>query len=334
MKLGSLRAGGRDGTLIVVSRDLTRAVGATGVAPTLQSAIDNWSVTAPRLQRLYDELNAGKAKDAFPLVTADLAAPLPRAYQFADGSAYVRHVELVRKARGGELPPKFWTDPLIYQACSDRFMGPNDPIEIVSEAHGVDFEAELVAITDDVPMGTKEAAAGKHLILYMLVNDVSLRNLIPAELEKGLGFFHGKPTSAFSPVAVTPDEFGDAFDGKTVHLPLISTLRGQKFGWPSISVDQVFTLARLVEHCAVTRHLGAGSLIGTGTISNVNGNCGSSCIAEVRAHETITQGKPVTPYMAFGDRIRIEMFDRNGNSIFGAIDQTTVHYTPPGDSGA
>ncbi len=326
MKLASLKSG-RDGTLVVVSRDLSRCRAVPLIAPTLQRAIENWSDCAPALRQVYDALNDSSDGQSFPIAAGQVAAPLPRAYQFIDGSAYVKHVELVRKARGAELPPRFWTDPLVYQAVSDHFYGPTDPIEVPREDYGVDFEAELAVITGDLPMGTRAADAGAAMHLFMLVNDVSLRGIIPAELEKGLGFFQGKPTSAFSPVAVTADEFGEAWDGSTLHLELRSTLRGQLFGHPTVAVDQTFSLARLIEHCTLTRHLRAGTIIGTGTISNVGVDVGYSCIAEARAQEMLTTGKPVTSFMRFGDTIRIEMFDRQGASILGAIDQQLVPYT-------
>jgi fumarylacetoacetate (FAA) hydrolase len=329
MKLATLKKGGRDGTLVVVSRNLANAVEVPLIARTLQAAIDDWQETAPRLKAIYDALNEDRVDGAFALDTAALAAPLPRAYQFADGSAYVQHVQLVRAARGATVPDSYWDDPLMYQAVSYGFMGPNDPILIEDEAWGVDYEAELVAVTDDVPMGCKAASAPGHLILFMLINDVTLRNLVPAELKKEFGFFQSKPVSTLSPVAVTADEFGEAWDGRTLDLELTSTLRGELFGHPRVSVDQTFGLDRLVEHCAKSRALGAGSLIGTGTISNVKGNVGSSCIAEKRAFETLEHGSPQTPFMRFGDSIRIEMFDRNGASIFGAIDQKLEKYTPP-----
>jgi fumarylacetoacetate (FAA) hydrolase len=325
MKLGSLKRG-RDGALIVVSRDLTRGVEVPKIAATMQRAVDEWSECRPRLEAVYEQLNAGNQDGCFELNVDNLAAPFPRAYQFADGSAYVRHVELVRRARGAVLPDSYWSDPLIYQAGSDGFMGPNDPIFLQDESFGIDFEAELVGVTDDVPMGTKEHDANQHFILFMLINDVSLRNLIPAELKKEFGFFQGKSASTLSPVAVTPDEFGDAWNGETLDLAITSTLRGELFGQPKVSVDQTFTLNRLLEHCAKTRKLGAGTLIGTGTISNATPGAGFSCIAEVRAVETIEKGAPETSFMKFGDRIRIEMFRNDRTSIFGAIDQTVERY--------
>ena len=329
MKLGSLKEGGRDGTLIVVNRALNRAVRATDVAPTLQRALDNWAAVEPKLKELAAQLEADKAPGAFAVDTAALAAPLPRAYQWADGSAYVVHVELVRKARGVEMPPSFWTDPLMYQGGSDSFTGPNDLIEMADEAWGIDFEGEIGVIVDDVPMGVSAQAARKHIKLVTILNDVSLRNLIVTELAKGFGFFHGKPATAFAPVAVTPDELGDAWDGGKLNLPLISTLNGKEFGHPNAATDLTFDFGQLIAHAARTRHLEAGTVVGSGTVANRDAAVGCSCIAERRVRETIDGGKAVTPFMSFGDRIRIEMFDRAGKSIFGAIDQKVVRYTPP-----
>jgi fumarylacetoacetate (FAA) hydrolase len=329
MKLGSLKEGGRDGTLIVVNRALTRAVRATNVAPTLQRALDDWAAVEPGLQALAAQLENDKAPGTFAVDTAALAAPLPRAYQWADGSAYVVHVELVRKARGVEMPPSFWTDPLMYQGGSDSFTGPNDAIEMADEAWGIDFEGEIAVIVDDVPMGVSAQAARKHIKLVTILNDVSLRNLIVTELAKGFGFFHGKPATAFAPVAVTPDELGDAWDGAKLNLPLISTLNGKEFGHPNAATDLTFDFGQLIAHAARTRHLEAGTVVGSGTVANRDAAVGCSCIAERRVRETIDGGKPVTPFMSFGDQIRIEMFDRAGKSIFGAIDQKVVRYTPP-----
>jgi fumarylacetoacetate (FAA) hydrolase len=332
MKLASLKHG-RDGRLIVVSTNLKRYLPADDVAATLQSALDNWTSVRPGLQDLAARLDAGEGS---PFDEAACASPLPRAYQWADGSAYVNHVELVRKARGAEMPATFWTDPLIYQGGSDAFIGPRENIPVGDEAWGIDFEAEIVVVTDDVPMGVSATEAIKHIQLLMLVNDVSLRNLIPGELAKGFGFFQSKPSSAFSPVAVTPDELGDAWTDGKVHLPLLSTLNGQPFGRPNAGVDMTFDFGQLVAHAARTRPLGAGALIGSGTVSNKldggpgkpisEGGVGYSCIAEIRTIETIDAGKPATPFMGFGDRIRIEMHDAQGASIFGAIDQVVEKY--------
>jgi fumarylacetoacetate (FAA) hydrolase len=329
MKLGTLKEGGRDGTLIVTNRALTHAVRATGVVPTLQKAMEDWAVVAPKLAELSGKLEANKAPGAFELDTTALAAPLPRAYQWADGSAYVVHVELVRKARGVEMPPSFWTDPLMYQGGSDSFIGPNDGIELQDEAWGIDFEGEVGIIVDDVPMGISAEAARRHIKLVTILNDVSLRNVIVAELAKGFGFFHGKPATAFAPVAVTPDELGAAWNGARIDLPLVSTLNGKEFGRPNAATDLTFDFGQLIAHAARTRHLEAGTVIGSGTVANRDASVGCSCIAERRVRETIDAGKPTTPFMKFGDRIRIEMLDGAGRSIFGAIDQKVVRYTPP-----
>ena len=321
MKLGSLKEGGRDGTLIVVSRDLTRAVRATGIAPTLQRALEDWSNAAPRLNALSDALNAGKAEDAFDLDVAALAAPLPRAFEFVDGSAYLPHVERVRRARGAEVPESFYVDPLMYQATSAGFLGPRDPVRVVDEAHGIDLEAELVVVTDDVPMAVSPERAATHIQLVGLVNDVSLRNLIPGELAKGFGFLQSKPRSGLSPVFVTPDELGDAWRDNKVHLPLVTHINGAWFGAPEAGVDMQFDFSQLVAHAAKTRPLSAGTIVGSGTIANEDTSKGASCFAEKRTVETLEHGKPITPFLSFGDTVRIEMFDAAGNSIFGAIEQ-------------
>jgi fumarylacetoacetate (FAA) hydrolase len=336
MKLASLKHG-RDGRLVVVSRDLARCVDAAAVAPTLQAALDDWPAAAPRLTEIADALEAGRGPH-LPFDPAKCAAPLPRAYQWADGSAYVNHVELVRKARGAELPASFWTDPLMYQGGSDSFIGPTGKIALADEAWGIDFEAEVAVVLTDVPMGADKTTAAKHIALMMLVNDVSLRNLIPAELAKGFGFFHGKPSTAFSPVAVTPDELGSAWDGAKVSLPVLSHLNGELFGRPNAGVDMTFDFPTLVAHAAKTRPLCAGSIVGSGTVSNKDadgpgrpiseGGVGYSCIAEIRCVETIRNGKPATPFLKFGDRVRIEMLNAQGRSIFGAIDQEVVPYAP------
>ncbi len=326
MKLASLKHG-RDGQLVVVSRDLQRMQPVTSIATTMQAALDSWSDTYPALSNAYRELNENQAK-GLPFTTSDCAAPLPRAYQWADGSAYVHHVELVRKARGAELPDSFWHDPLMYQGGSDQFIGPNDNIEVISEDWGIDFEAEITVITDDVPMGVTAERASDFIRLFMLVNDVSLRNLIPGELAKGFGFFQSKPSSAFSPVAVTPDELGNAWDGKKLHLPLIAELNGNRIGAPNAGVDMTFNFPTLLAHAAKSRPLGAGTIIGSGTISNRDRSNGSCCLAEVRMLETINQGEAKTPFMKFGDRIKIEMLNANQENIFGAIDQTVSQYTP------
>lgn len=321
MKLGSLKEGGRDGTLIVVSRDLTRAVRATGIAPTLQRALEDWSNLAPRLNALSESLNDGSADGQFDLDMAALAAPLPRAYEFLDGSAYLPHVERVRRARGAEVPESFYTDPLMYQAVSAGFCGPRDAVKVVSEDYGIDLEAEIVVVTDDVPMAVTPAQAAAHIQLIGLVNDVSLRNLIPPELAKGFGFVQSKPRSALSPVFVTPDELGEAWQGNKVHLPLLTHINGAWFGAPEAGEDMQFDFAQLVAHAAKTRPLAAGAVIGSGTIANQDTARGASCFAEQRTVETLRDGKPSTPYMSFGDVVRIEMLDRDGVSIFGAIEQ-------------
>ena len=321
MKLGSLKEGGRDGTLVVVSRDLARAVRADGIAPTLQRALEDWSNTAPRLNALAQQLEAGDVDGAFDLDVSALASPLPRAYEFVDGSAYLPHVERVRRARGAEVPESFYTDPLMYQATSAGFLGPRDPVRVVSEDYGIDLEAEIVVITDDVPMAaTPEQAAG-HIQLVGLVNDVSLRNLIPGELAKGFGFLQSKPRSALSPVFVTPDELGDAWQGNKLHLPLVTHVNGEWFGAPEAGVDMQFDFAQLVAHAAKTRPLSAGTIVGSGTIANQDTSKGASCFAEKRTVEALEHGKPLTPFLSFGDTVRIEMLDAHGESIFGAIEQ-------------
>jgi len=341
MKLATLKTGGRDGTLVVVSRDLTRCVPVPSIAMTLQRALDEWETVRPALEGVSDELNAGgNPEGVMPFREEDCASPLPRAYQWADGSAYVNHVELVRKARGAEMPPEFWTDPLMYQGGSDSFLSPREPILMAEEAWGIDLEGEVAVVTGDVPMGAPPSLAARHIRLVMLVNDVSLRGLIPAELAKGFGFFQSKPSTAFSPVACTPDELGQAWDGGKVHLPLLSHINGQAFGKPNAGVDMTFDFPRLVAHAARTRPLAAGCIIGSGTVSNkdpdggagrpvAEGGLGYSCLAEIRTIETIRDGKPKTPFLRFGDRVRIEMLDPEGRSVFGAIDQEVRRYEPP-----
>jgi fumarylacetoacetate (FAA) hydrolase len=335
MKLASLKQG-RDGRLVVVSKDLTRATDAFFVVPTLQAALDHWERLAPQLEALAEQLEHGSVP-SFRFHEHDCASPLPRAFQWADGSAYVNHVELVRKARGAQMPESFWTDPLMYQGGSDSFLGPRDPIPAADEAHGIDFEAEVAVIVGDVPMGASREEAAAAIRLFVLVNDVSLRNLIPAELAKGFGFFQSKPSSALSPVAVTPDELGEAWSEGKLHLPLLSTLNGKPFGCPDAAVDMTFDFATLIAHAAKTRPLGAGAIIGSGTVSNKDrdggpgkpiseGGVGYSCIAELRTVETIVSGEARTPFMRFGDTVRIEMKDRAGKSIFGAIEQEVVRH--------
>lgn len=324
MKLATLKNNTRDGELIVVSKDLQRAVHVTEIARTLQQALDDWSSCEKSLAAAYEQLNNGKYPNSFLFDASKVSSPLPRAYQWADGSAYVNHVELVRKARGVAMPENFWTDPLIYQGGSDRFIGPCDPIEVADEQYGIDFEAEIAVITDDVPMAVSPEVAKNHIKLILLVNDVSLRNLIPDEIAKGFGFYQSKPASSFSPVCVTPDELATAWDDQKVHLPLMSYLNKKLFGKPNAGVDMTFDFARLISHATKTRSLCAGSIIGSGTVSNLDRSMGSSCIAEKRMLEIIADGKATTSFMKFGDRIKIEMLDKQGHSIFGAIDQEVV----------
>ena len=325
MKLASLRRGGRDGTLVVVSRDLARCVAVPEIAPTLQRAIEDWRSAEPALREVAARLEAGTVA-AEPFDPKLCAAPLPRAYQWLDGSAYLYHVELVRKARKAEMPPSLYSDPLMYQGGSDSFIGPTDDILVADEASGIDFESEVAVIVDDVPMGISAEAAAGRIKLVMLVDDVSLRNLIPAELAKGFGFVHGKPATAFSPVAVTPDELGAAWDGRKVSLPLRSSLNGRLFGEPNAGRDMNFDFPTLIAHAARTRELEAGTIIGSGTVSNRDPAAGSACLAERRMIETIETGAPKTPFLKFGDHVRIEMKDAEGRSIFGAIDQTVVQH--------
>ncbi|MCH8248666.1 MAG: fumarylacetoacetate hydrolase family protein [Proteobacteria bacterium] len=332
MKLASLRDG-RDGRLVVVSRDLARYLPAADVAVTMQAALDDWANARSGLETIAEQLEVGGGEDFDQTVCA---SPLPRAYQWADGSAYVNHVELVRRARGAEMPASFWTDPLMYQGGSDSFLGPRDNIPVADEAWGIDFEAEVVVVTNDVPMGVSAADAVGHIQLIMLVNDVSLRNLIPGELGKGFGFFQSKPSSAFSPIAVTPDELGASWSDAKVHLPLLSSLNDKPIGKPEAGIDMTFDFGQLIAHAAKSRPLRAGCIIGSGTVSNklddgpgkhiADGGVGYSCIAEIRTIETINDGKPSTAFMKFGDRIRIEMNNADGESIFGAIDQIVEEY--------
>lgn len=330
MKFATYKNGSRDGQLMLVSRDLTRTAAVPDIALTLQHALDNWAQVAGALQSRYEQLNDGLI-DSETFKEDRCESPLPRAYQWADGSAYVNHVELVRKARGAEMPESFWTDPLMYQGGSDDFTGPRDDVILPSDDWGIDFEGEVAVVTDDVPMACCETVAAERIRLIMLVNDVSLRGLIPGELAKGFGFFQSKPASSFSPVAVTPDELGSAWNQAQVCLPLRSTYNGELFGMPHAGTDMTFNFAQLVAHAAKSRNLGAGAIIGSGTVSNKQGTdhgsavkeggVGYSCIAEIRMIETIRDGKPSTPFMQFGDRIRIEMLDEQGHSIFGAIEQ-------------
>ncbi|CAM3624768.1 fumarylacetoacetate hydrolase family protein [Vibrio aquimaris] len=336
MKLATLKNGTRDGQLVVVSKDLSVCSAVKDIAPTLQFALDQWAKVESQLNEVYLALNEGRVADSMPFDQQACESPLPRAYQWADGSAYVNHVELVRKARGAEMPPSFWTDPLMYQGGSDAFIGPCDDIPVGSEEWGIDFEGEVAVITDDVPMGASLKQAANSIRLIMLVNDVSLRGLIPNELAKGFGFFQSKPSSVFSPVAVTPDELGQAWDGGKVNLPLLSYYNDEPFGCPNAGVDMTFEFPQLVAHAAKTRPLAAGAIVGSGTVSNKQGTefgtsiqeggVGYSCIAEVRMIETIRDSKPSTQFMKFGDTIKIEMKGKAGDSIFGAIDQKVVKY--------
>ncbi len=335
MKLASLKQG-RDGRLVVVTHDLTRATDAFFIAPSLQAALDDWARTAPKLADLAQQLEHGSVP-SFRFHEHECASPLPRAFQWADGSAYVNHVELVRKARGADMPASFWTDPLMYQGGSDVFLGPRDPIPLISEDHGCDLEGEIVVITGDVPLGASREQAAAAIQLIMLANDVSLRNLIPGELAKGFGFFQSKPSSAFSPVAVTPGELGAAWDGGKLALPLLTFLNGKPFGKTNAGVDVTFDFPALICHAAKTRALSAGTIIGSGTVSNKGadggpgkplseGGVGYSCIAEMRMAETITGGTAKTPFLKIGDTVRIEMKDPAGHSIFGAIEQQVMQH--------
>ena len=324
LKLATLREGGRDGALVVVSRDLRRAAKVTDVAPTLQAALDDWDQIAGELASVFRLLNQGDWPRIFDLEPAALAAPLPRAYQFLDGSAYLSHMERVRRARGAELPENAYTDPLMYQGCSDGLLGPCDPITAASEEWGIDFEAEVAVITDDVPMGVSAEDARAHIKLILLLNDVSLRRLIPAELAKGFGFLHGKPPSACSPVAVSPGELGAAWDGARLHLRLRVTLNGEIVGEPDAGADMAFDFPALIAHGAKTRPLGAGAIVGAGTVANADPAQGYCCLLERRSVETAEAGRATTPFLAFGDRVRIEMCDREGRTVFGAIDQVVV----------
>jgi len=328
MKLATLRNGTRDGQLVVVSRDLARAVPVPAIAPTLQAALDDWARLAPPLQEVSDRLGRGDVQGAAPFDQRQALAPLPRAHHWVDGSAYVNHVELVRKARKADMPPSFWTDPLVYQGGSDDFIAPTADVPVPSEDYGIDLEGEVAVITDDVPMLTGTADAGSHVKLLMLVNDWSLRHLIPAELSKGFGFYQSKPATSFSPCAITPDELGSDWHGSKVHRPLVSHINGMLFGQPNAGVDMTFDFAQLIAHLTKTRRLGAGTVVGSGTVSNYDRSSGSSCLAETRALEQIASGKSTTPFLRFGDRVRIEMFGRDGGSLFGAIDQRVVQARP------
>mgnify|MGYP003767545627 CR=1 FL=1 len=346
MKLGTLKEGGRDGTLVVVSRDLKKAVKATGIAGTLQQALDDWQNTAPRLNALYEQLNLVSGQDGtedgetrlggladyaggpFDVDFSHFAAPLPRAYEFVDGSAYLPHVERVRRARGAEVPASFYVDPLMYQATSAGFLGPRDPVVVPEESYGIDLEAEVIVVTDDVPMAVTPAEAAGHIQLVGLVNDVSLRNLIPDELAKGFGFLQSKPRSALSPVLVTPDELGEAWHECRLHRPLVTHVNGAWFGAPEAGEDMQFDFAQLIAHAAKTRPLTSGTLVGSGTVANQDVSRGASCFAEKRTVETLAHGKPLTPFLRYGDTVRIEMFDAEGRSLFGAIEQRIAPLHP------
>jgi fumarylacetoacetate (FAA) hydrolase len=322
VKLASRKAGGRDGQLVIVDRALTRFVPVPTIAPTLQSALDRWHDVEPMLLDVAAALEDGKLPSARPFDPRECAAPLPRAYHWADASAYVNHVQLVRKARGAEMPKSFWEDPLIYQGGSDDLLGAHDAAYFGSEEHGIDLEGEVGVITDDVPMGTPPGDMARHIKLIVLINDWTLRNLVPTELAKGFGFYQSKPATGFSPVAITADELGAAWREGKVHLPLVSHVNGTLLGRPDAGVDMTFDFHRLLAHAARTRRLGAGTILGSGTISNIDRSAGSSCLAERRTLEQIEQGAPKTPFLRFGDVVRIEMLDTEGRSIFGAIEQT------------
>ncbi len=336
MKLATRKNGSRDGELMVVSRDLSRWVTAHSIAVTLQQALDDWEAHAPELQNLSDALNSKQCSNAQPFIAHQCHAPLPRAYQWADGSAYLNHVELVRQARGAEMPASFRSDPLMYQGGSDRFLGPTDPIACLDESHGIDFEGEIAVITGDVPMHASLEQAEQAIRLVMLVNDVSLRSLIPSELAKGFGFFHSKPSSTFSPVAVTLDELGEFWRGNKLHLPLLTTYNGELFGCPNAGADMNFDFTDLIVHASKTRALSSGCIIGSGTVSNrqgtgrcssiANGGVGYSCIAELRMIETIRSGEASTGFMQFGDSVQMEVRLPTGENVFGTIDQQVCQY--------
>lgn len=326
MKLATIKNNTRDGQLVVVNRDLTKAVKVSDIAITMQAALDNWKENAPKLEKVFAQLQNGELNESFDFSVDDAMAPIPRAYHWADGSAYVTHVELVRKARGAELPASFWTDPLMYMGASDAFIGATDDIEIENADWGIDFESEVVVITDDVPAGVSALNAREHIKLIGLVNDVSLRNLIPGELGKQFGFYQSKPWTAFTPVLVTPDELDSAWRDSKLHLPLLSTLNNVLVGSPNAGIDMTFDFGQLIEHAAKSRSLMAGTVIGSGTVANQGSPTGSSCLAEVRCLEIIKDGKPSTPFMQFGDRIEIEMKNDEGDSIFGKINQVVKEY--------
>lgn len=325
MKLASLKRGGRDGTLVVVNRELTNAVAVPDIAPTLQSAIERWSEVESKLATVYTQLGAGRRSDAFALDVSQLASPLPRAFQFLDGSVYLHHMEKARKARGADMPPNYKTEPLMYQGLSDRFDGPTDPMRIPSEDLELDYEAEIAIVTDDVPMGVSAAAAAKHIKLVMLLNDYTLRALTRTELPKGFGFMQAKPTSSFSPVAITPDEFGAAWDGEKFRIKVHSAVNGGRMGEPDAGNDMFFTYPTLIAHAARTRSLSAGTILGAGSISNQDEAAGFGCLAELRIHEQMEHGAARTPWLKIGDTVRIEALDASGTSLFGAIEQRIDH---------
>ena len=326
MKLATLQNNTRDGQLVLVSSDLRRCRPVPDIAPTLQAALDHWSAVEPKLKKAWAEFEKAAPDDGGPFDQTLAHSPLPRAYQWADGSAYVNHVELVRKSRGVEMPESFWTDPLMYQGGSDTFLPPQGEVALPSVEHGIDLEAEVAVIVDDVPMGVSVEAAAKHIKLVMLVNDISLRNLAMNELQKGFGFFNCKPSSGFSPVAVAPETLGEHWKESKLHLPLRSYVNGKTFGWPNAGADMTFSFAQLVAHAAKTRPLCAGTVIGSGTVSNRDKSVGSSCLVEKRMLEKLDNGESTTPFLQFGDTVKIEMTDPAGQSIFGAIDQTIVEY--------
>lgn len=328
MKLATLKTGARDGSPVVVSRDLKKAVDAIHIVPSVREALERWRECEPALRKLSEQLDSGQATGAFQLNPHKLESPLPRTFQWADGSVYLNHAELVRKARNAEMPELLYQEPMLYQGASDSFIGPCDPILVAKVEWGIDLEGEVAAVTDDVPMGVSVEEAARHIKLIMLVNDVSLRNLMPSELSKGFGFFVSKPSTAFSPVAVTPDELGSAWDGGKVHLPLVCHVNGQLLGRPNAGVDCYFDFPHLIAYAARTRELRAGTILGTGTVSNRDASAGSACIQEKRMLEKLTLGEMKTPHLQFGDTIRIEMFDAAGKSIFGAIEQTVERYVP------
>ncbi len=324
MKLATRRNNTRDGELLVISKDNTQAVVAGDIAPTLQALMDDWAEKSPGILALYEALNAGERQDAFPVDAEALHSPLPRAYGWIDGSAYINHIVLVRKARGAEPPATLKTDPLVYQGGSDTFLGPREDIPLADLSWGCDFESEIAVVMDDTPQGVQASEVGDYIRLVMLCNDVSLRNLIPGELAKGFGFFTSKPSSAFSPFALSPDELGSAWRDGRLHLPLITHLNGEKFGDPDAGPEMFFSFHDIIAHVCKTRSLSAGTIVGSGTISNEDRSRGSSCLAEKRMIEKIDTGEFSTPFLTHGDRVRIEMFNEAGESLFGHIEQTVV----------